>query len=352
MATWPKESQKRSHSRYATLELLSDGKDRKFQSAQLNDRQAEFDNTALSLEQGGQAMSDVSSFHTDSLYSQHESVQLSGTSQVTAEVSYSRSSGSSVPRVTIGCVSIVVAFFLLVTGGTLVTVYKHKNEQRDVEIACRALTAAGLFGLTGGVTNWLGIKLIFNRIPGLFFSGAISKHFVTAKKLMASFILDAFFSPSQVKKYVNDKTRNYLTAEQIDYQLERLLNSSSVEEIINDQLDILMGTQEGMRLQMLGVTKAKLFPLVKPHLLNLKPCIVPLLLSSVESLELLNADHLREQIVDLILTRTHELSAQQVRLLVKDVIYLHLSWIVFWGSVLGAIVGCAAELASIYIKGM
>ena len=49
----------------------------------------------------------------------------------------------------------------------------------------------------------------------LFCSGAISKHFVTAKRLMATFILDAFFSPSQVKKYINDKTRNYLTAEQI-----------------------------------------------------------------------------------------------------------------------------------------
>ena len=46
-------------------------------------------------------------------------------------------------------------------------------------------------------------------------SGAITKHFVTAKKLMANFILDVYFSPSQVKKYVNDKTSIYLTAEQI-----------------------------------------------------------------------------------------------------------------------------------------
>lgn len=74
------------HFRNATLELLSDGKDRNFRSAQLNNRQAEFDNLALSVEQDGQAMSDVSSFHTDSLYSQHESLQLSGASQVTAEV--------------------------------------------------------------------------------------------------------------------------------------------------------------------------------------------------------------------------------------------------------------------------
>ena len=43
--------------------------------------------------------------------------------------SYS-SSGSGAPRMTIGCASIVIAFFLLVTGGILVTVYKHKNEQK------------------------------------------------------------------------------------------------------------------------------------------------------------------------------------------------------------------------------
>lgn len=36
---------------------------------------------------------------------------------------------------------------------------------------------------------------------------------------------------------------------------------------------------------------------------------------------------------------------------VKAAVYSHLSWIVFWGSVLGAIVGCLAELASVYVKG-
>ena len=36
---------------------------------------------------------------------------------------------------------------------------------------------------------------------------------------------------------------------------------------------------------------------------------------------------------------------------VKAAVYSHLSWIVFWGSVLGAFVGCLAELASVYVKG-
>lgn len=347
MSTWPEANQKRPHSRNATLELLSDGGKRNSRSSQTSSRVTEFDN--LSVEQDGQAMSEVSSFHTESLYSQHDSLQVSVSvpSQLSSEVSYRR----SVPNITIGCVSIVVAFFLLVIGGILVTVFKHRHEQKAIKMACEVLMAVGLFGFTGGVTNWLGIKLIFNRIPGLFFSGAITKNFATARKLIANFILETFFSPSQVGTYITDKKRKYLTAEQIDYQLERLLTSRSVEDVIHEQLDTLMGTPEGLRLRMLGVTKAKLAPLVKPHLLNLKTQIVPLILSSIESVEMLNADHLREQIVDLISTRTHELSAQQVKLLVKDAVYRHLSWIVFWGSVLGAVVGCAAELASVYIKG-
>ncbi|KAJ7360616.1 hypothetical protein OS493_015724 [Desmophyllum pertusum] len=335
MATWPEANQKRTNLRNATLELLSDGIDRHSRSGQSNtcNRQVEFDNLALSVELDGRAMSEVSSFHTDSLCSQPGGLQVSVASQLSAEASYTTSYRTNGPFVTIGCVSIVVTFFLLVIGGILVSIPKFKNEQKAVKIACKVLTAAGLFGFTGGVTNWLGIKLIFNRIPGVFFSGAITKNFATAKKLIANFILEAFFQP-----FTN-------------YQLERLVNSASAEEVINEQLDIFMGTPQGLRLRMLGVTKAKLSPLVKPHLLNLKSHIVPLLLSTVESVELLNADYLREQIVDLISTRTHELSAQQVKLLVKDAVYRHLSWIVFWGSVLGAIVGCAAELASIYIKG-
>ena len=49
---------------------------------------------------------------------------------VDSSVFQSYSYRSTSPRVSIGCASIVVAFFLLVTGGILVTVYKHKNEQK------------------------------------------------------------------------------------------------------------------------------------------------------------------------------------------------------------------------------
>ena len=79
--------------RNATLELLSDGGKRNSRSSQTSSRVTEFDNyLALSVEQDGQAMSEVSSFHTESLYSQHDSLQVSVSvpSQLSSEVvSYS-----------------------------------------------------------------------------------------------------------------------------------------------------------------------------------------------------------------------------------------------------------------------
>lgn len=347
MATWPEANQKRTHVRNATLELMSDNRDRDSRSRQSNIKQTAFDNLALSVE-NGQSLSEVSSF-AESIHSHSDGLQVSVVSRSSAAESQPFSRRGSC--MTIGCISIFVTFLLLVINAILVAIYKKKNDHKAVLIACELLRAAGLFGFTGGVTNWLGIKLIFNRIPGVFFSGAITKQFAVAKKLMAHFVLESFFNPLQMKRYLNDKTQNYLTAENIDNQLEELVNSASAETIINEQLDVFMGTPEGLRLHMLGMTKAKLKPLVKPHLMSVKTSIVPLLLSSAESVELLNADHLREQIVDLILTRTHELSAQQVQHLVKDAVYRHLSWIVLWGSVLGAIVGCLAELASVFVKG-
>ena len=59
------------------------------------------------------------------------------------------------------------------------------------------------------------IYSLFIFIHLLFYSGAVIKHFVVTKKLMTSFILESFFSPSQVKNYINDKMKTHLTMDNI-----------------------------------------------------------------------------------------------------------------------------------------
>ena len=48
-----------------------------------------------------------------------------------------------------------------------------------------------------------------------FYSGAVTKQFVSAKNLVANFILRSFFSPSQIRKYLEDKKMEHLTPEQL-----------------------------------------------------------------------------------------------------------------------------------------
>ena len=35
----------------------------------------------------------------------------------------------------------------------------------------------GLFGFSGGITNWLAVKMLFDEIPGIYGSGVIPKRF-------------------------------------------------------------------------------------------------------------------------------------------------------------------------------
>lgn len=76
--------------RNATIELLTESKDRNSRSRHSNNRRTAFENLALSVEQDGQTLSEVSSFHTDSFCSQHEDrLQVSVISRSsTAEVSF------------------------------------------------------------------------------------------------------------------------------------------------------------------------------------------------------------------------------------------------------------------------
>ena len=76
--------------RNATIELLTDSKDGNSRSRHSNNRRTAFENLALSVEQDGQALNEVSSFHTGSFCSQHEDrLQVSVVSpSSTAEVSF------------------------------------------------------------------------------------------------------------------------------------------------------------------------------------------------------------------------------------------------------------------------
>ena len=70
----------------------------------------------------------------------------------------------------------------------LITIYGTFSPYYSAEIFM-----AGLFGLSGGLTNWLAIHMLFEKVPLLFGSGVIPLRFKEFKEGIKNLIMHEFF---------------------------------------------------------------------------------------------------------------------------------------------------------------
>lgn len=62
--------------------------------------------------------------------------------------------------------------------------------------------SGGLFALSGGLTNWIAVKMLFDRIPGLIGSGVIPAHFVEIRAAVKRMVMRMFFETEFLKHYL------------------------------------------------------------------------------------------------------------------------------------------------------
>ncbi len=55
-----------------------------------------------------------------------------------------------------------------------------------------------LFALSGGVTNWLAIHMLFDRIPGFYGSGVIPARFEEFKSGIKTLVMESVFYPRKL----------------------------------------------------------------------------------------------------------------------------------------------------------
>ena len=67
---------------------------------------------------------------------------------------------------------------------TLLTliIFQYNTSNFSVALPYQYILAFGLFGFAGGITNWLAIKMLFDKIPGLYGSGIIEDRFVEIRE--------------------------------------------------------------------------------------------------------------------------------------------------------------------------
>ena len=98
-----------------------------------------------------------------------------------------------------GNVSMLVAFLIMLLGIALFVTSDGKANP-GYEKFTRYLVSFGLMAFSGGFTNWVAIKMLFHRVPGLAGSGIIPQRYVEIRSEVMVVILGTFFDPGYLEK--------------------------------------------------------------------------------------------------------------------------------------------------------
>ena len=193
----------------------------------------------------------------------------------------------------------------------------------------------GMFALSGGITNWLAIHMLFEKVPLLYGSGIIPNRFEDFKSSIKALILDQFFAREHIEKFFKNNSGSAAVDinEKIDF-----------DRVFVGLTDAIEGSQLGSMLSMVGGKKA-LEPLRKPITLKLREIISELVDESASGSggnDFTNT--LIENIEHIIDNRLSELTPENVKQIVQDMIRKHLGWLVVWGGVFGGVIGLLVSL--------
>ena len=187
---------------------------------------------------------------------------------------------------------------------------------------------AGLFALSGGLTNWLAIHMLFEKVPILYGSGVIPERFEDFKQGIRELILTEFFSVSSINKFLENKIslKKDDLSSQLDYDL-----------IFNKLTEAIEESSLGSMLGMVGGKKA-LEPLKEPVKKKIKEVIDDVSKNLFDENNQ-NAESVRKDLEHIIDQRLDELTSQHVKIIIKEMIHKHLGWLVVWGGVFGFFIG-------------
>ena len=228
------------------------------------------------------------------------------------------------------------------------------------------LLSAGLFALSGGVTNALAVKMLFDRIPGLIGSGVIPARFQEIREKVRSVILEHFFDEAHLRRFL-ERHRDELdwkryvkqaadgrgpVAGLIEKHWDALASPERLQPFIDAEVEKLLDSKIGGLLIMVGVESVKpaVRQFVSSFAATMKAQVLDLASKADSPAAAIEVDEtkllhdVRAQVEVLLEEKLEELDAPSVKRLVEDVIRNHLGWLVVWGNVLGGILGLAAFL--------
>ena len=188
----------------------------------------------------------------------------------------------------------------------------------------------GVFALSGSLTNWLAIHMLFEKVPLLYGSGVILDKFEDIKLGIKNLILQELFTETQINNFLLD---NKVTTS------ETIINKIDFDKVFIGLVEAIEGSQLGGMLAMVGGRKA-LDPLKEPFTKKLKIIIEDFVTENTSN------DNSSDTTASLLLkienildARLADLSPEDIKSIIQKMIREPLGWLVVWGGFFGGFLG-------------
>ncbi len=210
------------------------------------------------------------------------------------------------------------------------------------------LTMVGLFALSGALTNWLAVFMLFEKVPLLYGSGVVPAHFEEFKKGIRSLMMDQFFTLENVDRFLSAGSLS-----PTHLNLQPVIEKVDLNPTYDGLVTVIMESSFGGMLGMFGGEEA-LTPLREPFIKHMKKSIIDLtedekfialLKDEIEQPDMMH--DILAKIEQIIEQRLNELTPLLVKQIIQAMIKKHLGWLVVWGGVFGGLIGLISTFVMI-----
>ena len=199
------------------------------------------------------------------------------------------------------------------------------------------LYIVGIFALSGALTNWLAVHMLFEKVPFLYGSGVIPSRFEEFKAGIKKLIIEEFFSREHIERFFQQNATNMGSS---------IVDKIDFDHVFNGLTDAIETSSLGSMLSMVGGKKA-LEPLRTPVKAKLESIITELADKQADKgVGQDFTESLVAKVEEIIESRLNELTPQNVKEIVQDMIRKHLGWLVVWGGVFGGLIGLVIALTA------
>ena len=221
----------------------------------------------------------------------------------------------------------------IIAAGYLVAVYVNP-------VIGSHIKTIGFFALSGAITNWLAIYMLFDKVPGLYGSGVIPAHFEEIKEWIRSMVMDQFFTHENLDRYFAESKDLLLDSFDFDAVVDKLdydrIYDTVKGEILSSKLGGMLGMfgGEGLFERYRDPFKSKM----KEHIL-LEITAPGFFENILESNNIDISAIVMDKVAEIVQGRLDELTPVMVKEIVQEMIRRHLGWLVVWGGVFGGLIG-------------